>query len=144
MSISGHWNKLKPDEKLTTVLTLIVMISLVVWWMGKSLSAIRVYGASWGSSVNGVESVGKSNNTEGVLPLEKMMPKFEIVTNADNTYQIRFMAYNSTNWSLCEPVFSNEMAAASVIAVAEIELEVKYRVMKGLADDLRGLAEGKK
>jgi len=77
------------------------------------------------------------------LPLEQLMPRFEIVTNADNTYQIRLRAYNETNWCLVNRVFSNEFDAAYVIGVSRLELEIRYSILKGMAEDLEKMGEGR-
>lgn len=140
MRFKEDWNGMSFPERVTAIVIAILVAGLAVGVlmskMGKE-SRHRMAGDinKGGHSVSNVAA-------EGVLPLEKLMPKFEIVTNDNSTYQIRFMAHDSTNWSLCEPVFSNEYAAASVIAVAQMELEVKYRIMKGIADDLKKAAEG--
>ena len=74
-----------------------------------------------------------------VKTLEELMPKFDIVTNSESSYQVRFKAYNSTNWTCMPTVFSNSVSAQWTIALAEVELEVRYRIMKGIVDDLKSI-----
>jgi len=131
MRIQEHWNGLSVEERTTAVMILLFVAVMCLWVAARGWGTIRQ-----SRNAKEIELV----KGEKVQPLEKLMPRFEIVTNADDTYQIRFMAYNSTNWSMCEPVFSNEQAAASVITEAKLEMELKYRVMKGMADDFKKMS----
>ena len=78
-------------------------------------------------------------------------PKHMIVTNADRTLRVCIMNRGDSDWSDIGPTFTNSadaisfrdtlktMTAQSVIGAAKTQLEVKYRVMKGIADDLKGV-----
>lgn len=84
-----------------------------------------------------VEAV--TNKAESIKPLEKLMPKFEVVTNSDRSYQIRFMAYDKTNWTYVTNIFENSADAQWTIAMSQVELELKYRVLKGIAEDIKNI-----
>jgi uncharacterized protein YegP (UPF0339 family) len=135
MRIQEHWNGLSVEERMTAVMILLFVAVMCFWVAARGWDAIRQY-----RNAKEIELV----KGEDVQPLETLMPKFEIVTNADNTYRVQFMAYNGTNWVMCSPVFTNVEDAVYTITSTKLELEVKYSILRGLAEDLKKAANERK
>lgn len=76
-----------------------------------------------------------------VKSIEEMMPKFAIITNNGSSYQVTFLAHDSTNWCVVGKIFTTSADAEWAIGLTRIELEVKYKILKGIADDLSKMSE---
>ena len=54
--------------------------------------------------------------------LEKLMPKFEVRSNAPSNFQIAFMAYNETNWTLVDGKYATPDDAEIIILKTKVQL----------------------
>jgi len=69
-----------------------------------------------------------------IRPLEELMPKWEIRSNAPAQYQIAFQEHDKTNWTLVTNIFSTAEQAQGVISEVKLDLAVKYVSLKAVHD----------
>lgn len=79
---------------------------------------------------------GDTNSTSSLPPLEKLMPKFEVRSNAPTSFQVAFLAYNTTNWTVVTNILPSRAAAEATIEHTKFELRIKYAIGKQLSDAL--------
>jgi hypothetical protein len=72
--------------------------------------------------------------SDGIRPLEELMPKWEIRSNSPSQYQIAFQAHDQPDWTVSTNIFTTEEQAQSVIDGVKLKLSVNYTALKAVHD----------